>query len=110
MPTIYELHAEICRMFSNPKRLEIIDHLREGEKTVSELVGLTGLTQPALSQHLSVMWKNGVLSRRKEGVNVYYDLTNPQISEAFDILRKILLEQLSASEKLAKEITEAASP
>ncbi len=110
MPSIYELHAEICKMFSNPKRLEIIDHLREGEKTVSELVELTGLTQPALSQHLSVMWKNGILSRRKEGVNVYYDLTNPQISEAFEILRKILLERLSTSERLVKDIAEATSP
>lgn len=110
MSTIYELHAEICKTFSNPKRLEIIDHLRGGERTVSELVRLSELTQPALSQHLNLMRQNGVLLRRREGVNVFYSLSNPKIGEAFDIFRQILLDRLEENEKLAEELKEVASP
>ena len=109
MSTIYELHAEICRMFSNPKRLEIIDHLRDGEKTVSELVRLSELTQPSLSQHLNLMRQNGVLLRRREGVNVFYSLSNPRIVEAFDIFRQILLDRLEENERLAGELKEVVS-
>jgi ArsR family transcriptional regulator len=109
MSTIYEMHAEICRMFSNPRRLEIIDHLRDGEMTVGQLVELTGLTQPALSQHLSLMWHYGVLARRKEGVNVYYALSDPKIAQAFDIFRKILMERLESTERLVEEIRESSA-
>lgn len=108
--TVYELHAEICKMFSNPKRLEIIDHLRNGEKTVSELVNLSGLQQSALSKHLNLMRQNGVLLRRKEGVNVFYSLSDPKIMEAFEIFRQILRGRLEENEKLAEELKEVASP
>ena len=49
---IYEMHAEICKTLANPKRLEIIDALRDGEKNVSELASTAKINQANISQHL----------------------------------------------------------
>lgn len=101
---IYRLHAEICRTLSNPKRLEILNLLRDGEKSVSELVQSSDISQSNLSQHLAILRGKGIVTTRREGVNIYYSINNPKIIQAFDIMREILREQLAENEKLAKEI------
>ncbi|MEF8835117.1 MAG: metalloregulator ArsR/SmtB family transcription factor, partial [Candidatus Thermoplasmatota archaeon] len=52
---IYSIHADACKMFSHEVRLKIIDLLRDGEKSVTELAENTDLTQPNVSQHLAKM-------------------------------------------------------
>ncbi|MEK6691164.1 MAG: metalloregulator ArsR/SmtB family transcription factor [Nitrospirota bacterium] len=101
---IYEMHASVCNIFSNPKRLEIIDLLRNGEKSVNELSRLMDIPQTNLSQHLSLMRQKGILETRRDGVNIYYSITNPKVMKAFDIMREVLLEQLSRTEKMLKRI------
>ena len=104
---IYEMHASICNVFSNPKRLEIIDLLRDGEKSVNELSELAEIPQANLSQHLSLMRQRGILETRREGVNIYYSIANPKVIKAFEIMREVLLEQLSRHEKMFKKIKSA---
>ena len=104
---IFEMHAGICTIFSNPKRLEIIDFLRDGEKSVNELSSLMDIPQANLSQHLSVMKQKGILEARRDGVNIYYSIANPKVIKAFDIMREVLLEQLSMHEKMFKKIKSA---
>ncbi|MEK6692040.1 MAG: metalloregulator ArsR/SmtB family transcription factor [Nitrospirota bacterium] len=104
---IYELHARICNIFSNPKRLEVIDLLRNGEKSVNELSSLMNIPQTNLSQHLSLMRQRGMLETRRDGVNIYYSIANPKAIKAFDIMREVLLEQLSRNEKLIKKLKSA---
>ena len=53
--TLYERHAEFCKMFSNPKRLRILHLLKDGEYSVSEISEETGIAQPTVSQHLRKM-------------------------------------------------------
>ncbi len=101
---IYELHAEICQTFSNPKRLEILNLLRDGEKSVNTLVQMAGISQSNLSQHLGILRRKGIVQTRREGLNIYYSITNPKIIKAFDIMREILYEQLTQNKKLAKEL------
>lgn len=101
---IFELHAEICKTFTNPKRLEILDLLRAGEKSVNELVQLAGINQSNLSQHLAILRGKGIVQTRRDGLNIYYSITNPKIIKAFDIMREILYEQLALNENLAKEL------
>ena len=91
---IYSIHAEACKMFSNEARLEIIDNLREGEKTVGELAEETGLNQPNISQHLAKLREQNFVDRRKEGTRVYYSITNEKIFEAFDLMLDIIKEQM----------------
>ena len=101
---IFEMHAEICKVFTNPKRLEIISLLRDEEKTVNELSELAGVPQANVSQHLTVLRQNIVVTTRRNGANIYYKIANPKILEAFDLMREVLLEKLSENEKLAKRM------
>ena len=99
---LYELHASICQTLANPKRLEVIDRLRDGEKSVTEMAEAMKISQANLSQHLSVMRQKGIVATRREGLNVYYRLSNPKIIKACDLMRQVLLEHLEAGAELAR--------
>ncbi len=101
---IYEMHAEICKVFTNPKRLEIISLLRDGEKTVNELTELADVPQANVSQHLTILRQNNVVTTRRNGANIYYKIANPKILRACDLMREVLLEQLKENEKLVKRM------
>jgi len=99
---LYRLHAELCKVLSSPARLEILNMLRDGRKSVGELIKITGYGQANISQHLAVMKRNGVVSFEREGNNVYYSLADAKIIRAFDIIREMLGERLK---KELKEVT-----
>jgi len=101
---LYKLQAELCKTFSDAKRLIIISELRHGEKTVGELVKILDCPQAAASRHLAILRKSGVVQTRREGLNVYYSLTNPRIVEACDISRQVLLEQIARNKKIAEKL------
>ena len=100
---IYKLHAGICHALANPKRLEIIDKLRDRELSVTELAGALEISQSNLSQHLSIMRQKGVVTTRREGLNIFYRLSNPKIIKACDLMRQALLEHLETGAKLVRE-------
>ncbi|MCX9087379.1 MAG: metalloregulator ArsR/SmtB family transcription factor [Candidatus Methanoperedens sp.] len=102
---IYEMHAQICKVFTSPKRLEIINLLRDGEKTVNDLAEQTGVLQANVSQHLTVLRQNNVVTTRRDGANVYYRIANPKILQAFDLMREVLIEKLAENETLAKRMS-----
>jgi ArsR family transcriptional regulator len=92
---LYELQAELCKTLSNPKRLEILDILREeGEISVNRLAERLEIPKANTSQHLAVLRQAGVVATRKDGINVYYSLRSTKISEACSLTRAILLEKL----------------
>jgi len=99
---LYKLHASICHTLANPKRLEIIDKLRAGELSVTELVKALEISQSNLSQHLSVMRQRGIVMTRREGLNVFYRLSNSKITQACDLMRHVLLENLEADVAVAR--------
>jgi len=100
---LYKLHAGICHTLANPKRLEIIDTLRIREMSVTELANVLEISQSNLSQHLALMRQRGILTSRREGLNVFYSLSNPKITQACDLMRQVLLEYLEAGAELARE-------
>lgn len=93
---LYELHASICQTLANPKRLEIIAHLGDGEKTVTELMEAMQISQANLSQHLGLMRQRGIVIARRDGLNIYYRLSNPKMIQACDLMRQVLLENLES--------------
>lgn len=99
---LYQLHASICHTLAHPKRLEIIDRLRVGELSVTELVEALEISQSNLSQHLSVMRQKGIVSTRREGLKVFYRLSNSKITQACDLMRQVLLENLESDVALAR--------
>src|SRR4030067_113199 len=92
---IFQMHAEICKTLSNPIRLEILTKLRDGKKSVNELAALTGIRQATVSQNLAVLRQRGVVTTRREGINVYYDVANPKVTKACEIIREVLFEYIS---------------
>ncbi len=94
MKELYRIHAEICKVFSNPTRLEILNLLRDKERSVTELIEKTKLSQANISQHLSIMKSKGIVTSNRKGKNIYYQLTTPKIIKAFDIIREVLAERL----------------
>ena len=101
---VLRLQAELCKSLSDPKRLRIIQELREGERTVSELSGILGLKQSNTSQHLAILRKIGIIYPRKEGSSVYYQLICPKIAEACDLVHEVIGEQLRKSQQLSSLI------
>ncbi len=100
---LYAYHAEMCKVFSHPKRLELINILRDKEMRAGELGERLGLTPANLSQHLTMMRERHILASRKEGNMVYYRIANPRLIEAFDLLREILFEQIRQDAALIQD-------
>ena len=101
---IFELHARICRTLAHPKRLEILNLLREGELSVSELAERMGVSLANVSQHLAILRDRGVVMTRREGVNVYYRVADPRIIQACNLMREVLFEQLARSGQLVESV------
>jgi len=98
--TVFELQSEVCKTLASPKRLEILNALKEGEKTVSELVEILGVPKANVSQHLAVMRHKGILDSRREGVNIYYRVSNSKVIKACTLMREVLTEQMQETSKL----------
>ncbi|MBS7351149.1 MAG: helix-turn-helix transcriptional regulator [Comamonas sp.] len=77
---MFEKAADLFRIMSAPIRLRIISSLCQGEKNVGELLQEITATQPNMSQHLNTLYKGGVLSRRREGVQIFYSIANQDIA------------------------------
>lgn len=76
-----EQAANRFKILSETVRLELLNQLQmKGEMTVSELVEATGHRQANVSKHLGMMAREGLLSRRKEGLYVYYEINDPTLS------------------------------
>ena len=101
--SLYEMQAEICKTLTNPKRIEILNTLKTEEKTVSELVTVLGASKANVSQHLAVMRHKGILTTRREGVNIYYRVANPKVIEACALMKEVLFEQVVAKKKSVSE-------
>jgi ArsR family transcriptional regulator len=75
---VFELAAELFGVLATPMRLRILSALCDQEKSVSQLLGEIETTQPNLSQHLNVLYRTGVLAKRKEGTQVIYRVQSEQ--------------------------------
>lgn len=91
---IYEMHAQVCSVLSNAKRLEIIDLLRAGEKTAGDLTREMGIPKTNVSQQLTILREKGVLISRRDGQRIYYRLSFPKMLKAYDLLRQVLIDRL----------------
>ena len=77
---VFESVAELFSLLSTPVRLKIISALCNGEKNVSELLGEIDTTQPNMSQHLSTLYRAGVLGKRRDSTQIYYRLQSERVA------------------------------
>lgn len=86
--------ADLLKLVANEQRLLLLCRLREGEASVGELVGLSGLSQSSVSQHLGKMREGGLVRNRREGTTIYYSIANPDV----DALMGFLCDNFSPKE------------
>lgn len=85
-PELLELVAERFKALGEPARLAILNSLRRGEATVSELVEDTGMGQANVSKHLQLLHTLRFVARRKEGLFVYYSLADDSVFQLCDVM------------------------
>lgn len=102
---LQELHARVCKAIADPKRLLIINELRDRDLRVGELCEALELSQSNASQHLAILRERGVVSSRREGTSVIYSLRGKKVLQAVDLLREFLAEELGDRGRLGEVIT-----
>lgn len=85
-PELFDVVAERFRAFAEPTRLRIMYALRDGERTVTELVEATELGQANLSKHLGVLHSAGLVGRRKDGLYSYYSIADRDVLKLCDLI------------------------
>jgi ArsR family transcriptional regulator len=95
-PETMEMLAARFKVLAEPMRLRILNALRDGEKTVSQLVEETGAGQANISKHLGLLYRYRMVARRKEGLNVYYRISDPTIFELCELVCQSLEAELEA--------------
>ncbi|MBN9345551.1 MAG: winged helix-turn-helix transcriptional regulator [Devosia sp.] len=78
--------AELLTAMANPKRLLILCHLLEQERSVAELSGLVDLAQSPLSQHLAKLRALKLVATRREGQSVFYRVASPEVTQVLETL------------------------
>lgn len=73
---IFDKAAELFSLMSIPTRLRIISELCQGEKNVSQLLESIDVPQPNMSQHLNIMFRSGVLGKRRQGTQMFYRISD----------------------------------
>lgn len=98
---IFERQARICKAFAHPTRLQMLDLMSNGEVGVTELQQQLGVSKTNVSQHLAILKSAGVLSTRRDGKQVYCSLAIPEVKQACQLIRKVLLAQIADSRRFA---------
>ena len=89
MNAMHEAALAACalmKVLSNPDRLMLLCELTEGERNVGALEAALGIVQPTLSQQLAVLRSKGLVSTRRDGKNIYYQIASPQALAVMQVL------------------------
>lgn len=101
---VFNLHSELLKAMSHPKRLEIIHLLRDQEMDVTTICEMLDMPQSNVSQHLQILRSAGVVDARRNGKGMYYKLSHRNYIKASDLVREILIEK-HKNDPLSDELT-----
>lgn len=99
---IYEHHADMCKVFSHPVRLMVLNILRSQELSVAEIAETLKIPLGTVSPHLLMMKRRRVLLSRRDGTQIFYRIANPKVLKAFDLIQKILYERMEEEAAMAR--------
>ncbi len=103
MASKYKNQSEFCKLFGHEKRLQILQILRTGEQQAGRLCELLGVSPANLSQHISLLKRSGAIKDKRKGNNIYYEIGHEKISEAIDIMEKVLQDIVSEKKQGLRE-------
>jgi DNA-binding transcriptional ArsR family regulator len=101
---IYKVKAEFFKTLGHPARIRVLEVLREGERSVGDLVPAVGIEASHLSQQLAILRRANLVQTRKDGTSVHYSVGIPEIFELLDVARKILASSLIDTRALLAEL------
>ena len=110
MDEITELQAEILKTLASPRRLDILHRLAAGPVEVGRLAEELGLAQPNVSQHLAVLRAAGLVEAEREGREVRYRLSDPDVMVACGVMRRVLERRLDRLASLVSNGNGSPSP
>lgn len=101
---IYKQFARIGKCLSSEKRLELLDLMSQGAKSVEKLARQTGMSTANVSRHLQILAEARLVSSRKKGTFVYYELANPAVNELLLALWKAGERQLTDIRRIKDQL------
>lgn len=102
--SIHIYKANLFKALGHPLRLAILDALRDGEKTVTQLQEITGGEQASMSQHLKVLRQHHFVTARRDGTLSYYRNEDPDVYQFLDLGRQIYTQQVNRRRAQLEEI------
>src|SRR5256886_11277938 len=98
---LFDEFARLAQALANGRRLEIVDVLANGERTVERLAAETGLSVANTSQHLQVLREVGLVRRRRDGTRIYYELKDAEVFDMWRNLRSVAAQHRAEISQLA---------
>jgi rhodanese-related sulfurtransferase len=98
---LFDEFGRVGRALASGRRIELLDVLANGERTVEALAGEVGLSVANTSQHLQVLRQAGLVATRREGTSIHYRLAGPDVFELWEALRTLAASRLAEVERLA---------
>jgi rhodanese-related sulfurtransferase len=99
---LFEQFARVGKALASGHRLELLEFLAQGERTVEALAGVTGLSVANTSQHLQQLRQVGLVATRKEGLHVHYRLADADVSELLGVMQKIAEKQFAEVDRIVR--------
>jgi DNA-binding transcriptional ArsR family regulator len=109
MNAVFDAVARYFSLLAEPTRLKILHTICHEEQSVSSIVEATGATQTNVSRHLSLMHRAGVVSRRRDGSMVYYQVLDPEFREMCRNVCERMATRMEAGDNLKRELLEFAA-
>ncbi|HEX5501188.1 MAG TPA: metalloregulator ArsR/SmtB family transcription factor, partial [Thermomicrobiales bacterium] len=103
---LFAQFARVCKALANPHRLELVDLLAQGERSVEDLAGLTGLSVANASQHLQTLRRARLVETRRDGLYVYYRLAGDAVFRAWQAIRQVGEENLAEIDRVVRDFLE----
>jgi len=97
---LYAQFARLGKALASPQRLELLDLLAQGERTVEDLAQEAALSVANASQHLRILFQARLVATRKDGLHVYYRLADPTVFALWRTLRAVGERQLAEIDRL----------
>ena len=100
---LYQSIAKLAQALASGNRLQLLEFIAQGERSVEALAGMSGLTMANTSQHLQALKQAGLVVARKEGLRVYYALAGDDIALLYQVLRRVAEARVAEVDRLVRD-------
>ena len=107
-PHLQSFKAEFFKALAHPIRIRLLEVLRDGQRSVQELQARLDLDQSIVSQQLAILRAKHIVTARKEGTTVRYEVRDPLVGDLLDVARRIFNNQLAGSQTMLRELRQEA--